>query len=532
MKRLEKPNWQKQQERKKRMWLIGLAIFLLVPVAVGSVYVINKTLAKSAGSGTAIGDTHLATPKTEGNRIFVRQGDSFQKALNQAEPGDTILLQMGITFKGAFKLPKKNGDKFITIRTSARDSQLPPADKRIDPEKYASVLPKLESDVKGMPVISTGRGAHHFRFIGIEFMPTIEGYYDIVKIGETDETEVEDLPHHIEFDRVYLHGSDKYGQRRGIAANGRHIKIINSYISNIKKQGYESQAIAVWATDGPIIIENNYLEAAGMSILFGGADAPLGLTPTDCIVRNNHLNKRPEWKGTDWVVKNMFEIKNGKNFKVQNNLMTNNWVMGQDGTAVLFTVREDSGKDAVVENIDFSNNIIRGASGAVNVYGSEGRGGRNLTIRNNIFTDINGEKWGGSGFFLKATEWDGLIIENNTIIQNGSITNAYGEPVKNFIFRNNIVFNNKYGFFGDSFGSGKRAINRYFPRGLIKNNIIVGGNAADYGSDNFYPTSIRQVGFTDMNNYTLSNNNPYRSRGTDGKQVGADIKLNEVGGNF
>lgn len=521
MKKLEKPNWQKQKERKKIIWLIGLAMLLLVPIGIGSAYVLNKTLAKSSG---ATGDLQLANPEIKGNRIFVRKGDSFQKALNQAKPGDTILLQAGETFKGSFELPNKSGNEFITIRTAAEDSQIPASNKRIDPKKYASVLPKLESNVKGKPAISTAAGSHHYRFIGIEFMPTIEGLYDIVQIGKGDETKIEDLPHHIEFDRVYVHGGDEFGQRRGIAANGRNVKVINSYISNIKRKGEESQAIATWSGDGPIIIENNYLEAAGENILFGGAFGPLKLTPTNCIVRNNHLNKPLEWKKTDWVVKNLFEIKNGKNIKVQNNLMTNNWLMGQDGSAVLFTVREDSSKNAVIEDIEFSNNIVRGSSNAVNVLGGEGKGGRNLVIRNNIFDDINAEKWGGNGFFLKSTDWDGLIIENNTIIQSGNITMAYGEAVRNFVFRNNIIFNNEYGFFGDNLGPGKRAINKYFPRAVIENNIIIGGSASDYGSNNFYPASIRQIGFSDSKNYILGSNSPYINKGVNGNQIGAKLE--------
>lgn len=528
MKRLEKPNWQKQKEQKKYIWLIGFAMLFIVPLAVGSVYILSKTLAKSS---SANGDLHLSAPETKGNKIYVRKGQSFQKALNQANPGDTILLQAGVTFKGSFELPNKGGKEFITIRTSAKDSQLPPANKRIEPKKYVSVLPKLESNIKGKSVITTQAGASYFRFVGIEFKPTIEGLYDIVQIGKGDEKNIEDLPHHIEFDRVYIHGDETHGQRRGIAANGRHIKIINSHIENIKKKGYESAAVGAWATDGPIIIENNYLEAAGMSVLFGGAFGPLKLTPTDCIVRNNHMNKRPEWKGTDWVVKNLFEIKNGKNIKVQNNLMTNNWLMSQNGTAVLFTVRKDSSDNAVIEDIEFSNNIVRGSAAAVNVYGAEAKGGRNLVIRNNLFADINAEKWGGNGSFLLATDWDGLVIENNTIIQTGNITNAYGNPVKNFVFRNNIVFRNEYGFFGDSLGEGKRAINKYFPRGIIEKNIIVGGESSVYGTKNYYPASIRQIGFSDMKNYILPNSNPYRTKGVGGKQVGASIDLDEVGGN-
>ena len=158
--------------------------------------------------------------------------------------------------------------------------------------------------------------------------------------------------------------------------------------------------------------------------------------------------------------------------------MTNNWLMGQDGSAVLFTVREDSGKMAVIEDIEFVNNIVRGTGNAVNVYGDEAGGGRRLAIRNNVFEDVSAKNWGGNGFFLKSTAWENLVIENNTILQDGNITTAYGKPVTGFVFRNNIVFNNAYGFFGDDAGSGKRALDKYFPQAVITNNVIIGAEVS------------------------------------------------------
>src|SRR4051812_17773129 len=45
--------------------------------------------------------------EVSGNTIFVKAGGNFQAALEQAKPGDTILLQSGATFKGSFNLPNK-----------------------------------------------------------------------------------------------------------------------------------------------------------------------------------------------------------------------------------------------------------------------------------------------------------------------------------------------------------------------------------------------------------------------------------------
>lgn len=509
----------------KRLWLVAVAAVLIAAAA---------ALAYDAYSGKIgiIGPQFEIVANGAYQIIKVPPGGNLQAAINRAVSGDTIELQAGAAYKGALKLPNKPGMEFITIRTSAGDAELPPTGTRLDPKRYAAVLPKIVSNVKGAPAIATANGAHHYRFVGVEFGPTIGGLYNIIQLGSTEERSVDELPHHIEFDRVYIHGSPSEGQRRGIAANGRFIKITNSWFSDFKREGEESQAIAVWAADGPIEIVNNYLEAAAESILFGGAESRLGIIPGNAIVRDNWLNKPPEWRGTKWVVKNFLEIKSGRNIKIENNLMTNNWVMAQEGTGVVFRTADDSGKKSFIEDIEFTNNIMRGAGSAVNIFGGEAAGGRRLTIRNNVFEDINSKKWGGRGFFLKPTTWENLIIENNTVIHDGSITLAYAEPIHGFIFRNNIVFNNEYGFFGDGVGSGKAALNRYFPRAVITNNVIVGGSSSDFGGSNFYPSSAGPIGFANSagGDYRLRDDSPYLKKGLNGNQIGANLNPKSVGG--
>ena len=120
------------------------------------------------------------------------------------------------------------------------------------------------------------------------------GHQTLIQMGE-DTTAT--APFDITFDRVYVHGHKYKGQKRGFTLNGARLKILNSYVSDIKAVSADSQAIAGYNGAGPFTIENNYLEAAGENVLFGGADpAVTNLVPSDIVLRRNHLFKPLAWR--------------------------------------------------------------------------------------------------------------------------------------------------------------------------------------------------------------------------------------------
>jgi hypothetical protein len=232
--------------------------------------------------------------------LTVNAGDNLQTALNAAQPGDVVMLAAGATFVGNFILPAKTGTGVITVRSAAADSVLPPAGQRITPA-FASKLPKIQSTNSGA-ALATAAGAHNWRLLCLEFPSTLLGYGEIVRIGEggVPQTALSQVPHDIEVDRVYVHGSPVYGQKRGIALNGKNVTIHNSHISDIKAVGFDAQAIAGWNGPGPFTIENNYLEAAGENFLLGGSDPSIaGLITEYVVFRYNLVSKPVSWQ---WAI--------------------------------------------------------------------------------------------------------------------------------------------------------------------------------------------------------------------------------------
>jgi hypothetical protein len=143
------------------------------------------------------------------------------------------------------------------------------------------------------------------------------------------------VPHHLELDGLVIRGDAAKGQKRAIALNSASTTIRNSDIREIKAVGQDSQAICGWNGPGPFVIENNYLEAAGENVMFGGADPAIrDLVPSDITVRGNYLTKPLEWRepNSPWTVKNLFELKNAQRVLVEWNVFEHNWAAAQAAT--------------------------------------------------------------------------------------------------------------------------------------------------------------------------------------------------------
>jgi hypothetical protein len=510
-----------------------------------------------------IGDISCGT--SNGATIVATTAAEFRTALTTAVYGDTITLTAGANFVGPFTLPVKSGTGCITIRTSAPDSALPAAGARITPA-YASVLPKILAPGANQNAVVAAYGSHNYKFIGIEFMTVNAAAVadSLILIGDGGMTSLTQVPHHYEFDRVYVHAWPTQTLKRGLYLNSASTTVKNSYVSDFKSAGQDTQAILIINGSGPFRITNNYLEASGENLLVGGGDPHIpNMVPSDIEIIHNYFSKpvkwrnpnvgatvpNPEWDGSNWSVKNILELKLGIRVLIDGNIFENCWVNEQIGWAVLFTVRNQSGNApwSEVRDVTFTNNLIRHATRGIEMHGIDIESGtpsqltKRVRVANNLWLDIgypmtsgygNGEGI-GLAYYSDAGVIDDLTVEHNTWFHGGDIFSPGDHgTIKGLglIWRNNIHPHNAYGVKGSNAGVGTSTLDLYFSGYVYTKNVMITNPDPElYPTGNFNAANLAAVGFTNVtdllgtgSNYSLLPTSPYHNAGTDGTDIGVN----------
>jgi hypothetical protein len=509
------------------LWAILVAVSIVPAAALGAVL--------PAPPQTF--DSSYVAPK--GRILNVAAGGNLQAALDTAQLGDTIVLQAGATFTGEFRLPNKTSGSGWIYVVSSKLASLPPPGNRVGPGNAVN-MPKLVSRRVNNSLtnaVSAVKNAHHFRFVGIEFAPgaAITGY-SIITIGYQD-TSPATLPHHIVFDRCYVHGQPTGSNQRGIAMNGAYVAVVDSYIANIQEVATDTQALAAWNTTGPLQIRNNYIEAAAENVMFGGADSrQAALVPTSIEIRDNHFFKPLSLISTNYTVKNLLEFKAARRVLVTGNTFENNPAKSQTGFAVQITPRNSGSSPwTVTSDIAIVDNRFINVGSGLNILGHDNNYPTLLTerilIRDNIVgvTGLNGAD--GRAFQFAGGGSDYTVTHNtviNTALPPTTLASMVGiaqstPKINNFVFTNNLATLTHYGFFGSGVGQGTRALNANFTNWTFSKNVLVGVPAGYYPAGNFFPATLAAVGFVNYTggNYALAASSPYSNAGTDGTNIGA-----------
>ncbi len=487
-----------------------------------------------------------AVVQSTGKVLHVPAGGDLQAALHRAQPGDVITLAPGATYRGPFAAPKKAGDLWITVRTGAPDSALGPAGRRISPAQ-SQLMPKLIAGSGS--VLALAPGAHHYRFIGLEISPAPGTFLYNVVSPASEARQDADQPHHIIFDRCYLHGDPAKGSRRGIALNGRHMAVIHSYLSDFKEAGADSQAIAGWNGAGPFKILDNFLEGAAENMIFGGGDPAIsGLVPSDIEIRGNTFGKDAAWnprgKAADaprWTLKNLFELKNARRVLIEGNEFRDYlW-----GPAIVVTPRNQSGTApwSTVEDVTIRHNVIHGVWYVMTVSGSDeyhpSRPTARVLFEHNLAYDLSDPRAGDTNpkTIIVNQAPDHLVIRRNTLLTNPGLgsslfvfANAQLRKGQGFVFRDNIAHVGAYGLGGENPPLGNTPatlLDGHFSSWIFEGNLLIGAQPADrgrYPARQLWEDSLDKVGFADVaaKDFRLSARSRYRM-GADVASISATI---------
>jgi hypothetical protein len=291
-----------------------------------------------------------------GQRCDFRNAD-LQKAFDSAHPGDTLFLQAGFTYQGAFIFRRKGEAGRPIIVTSSRAAWLPGPYSRITPSDLPNI-PMLVTADRNRPALSgaldsSGNPPSHWHFIGVGFAAATNVRFDnsiihTAGMGVNDWTirgEAE-LPDGLVFDRIYITGKldDSLVIQNAIRINGKNSVLKNSYVHPIFCGGIECHALSTTTHPGPMEVTNNFLSAASIPIFAGGTTPDYeGAVQKNLSVRFNYLFRPLKWWSNPGNPQRAHFLANGSKMGCTKNLME---FKGLDGGLVEYNVHENIWADS------------------------------------------------------------------------------------------------------------------------------------------------------------------------------------------
>ena len=442
-----------------------------------------------------------------------------------------------------------------------------------------NVLAKIEFQGRGGngPVV-IAPGANHYRLIGLEVTRAASPAVIYHLIGPKNAP-----ADHLIFDRRWIHGTPQSETVRGVMLSHiRYGAVIDSYLSDfhcIARTGscVDSQAVAGGSGDdpmGPYKIVNNFLEAAAESIELGGSAATQ--TPMDIEIRHNYMFKPMIWMkgqpgfvggpdGNPFIVKNHFELKNAVRVLFEGNVLENVWGgFSQVGFSILLGPKNQAiGPSNVcpscqVTDVTIRDCIISHVGGAFQIgnglsaNGGAAKDGGRYSIHDVVVDDIQSDFYNGRGIFAQISTVPGVTqavplhdvsIDHVTAFPSRLLFNIGGplnDPRMSHLSITNSIFlagdravTSTGGGVDRNCSGGPRsktmeiALASCFTSYNFQNNVIIGGGGG-WPKSTSTPSKPADVGFASAKEgsggeYRLAASSKFKQKGSDGKDVGADL---------
>lgn len=429
----------------------------------------------------------LATefPVNTGRVLTVNSNEEFDVAVKSALPGSQILLSSSVRF-GPLVIPDAKVGLTIgpTGETVAVESRLG------------------GPDLLEQPALTIGIHCSDIIIERLNFCSTNESreeiQYTLVRCGYTADNRREartasELPNRIAFLSCSFTGTENGNTRIGLVGNARHLTVRHCTFVDIHEVREDSQGILINNTPGPVHIEGCYIEAAGENILLGGAVPSIpGVQLGDLTCINNVLAKPLSWKQGPWACKNLFELKGCARGYIARNRMTGNWPSAQDGTAVLFTVRDGS----QISDILFENNVVSNVASGILITPTDDLGEtlehqitNRITLRRNLW--LVGFHEGAGGRVYDLNSFDGrpigsLTIDGDRWVHAGPTKRScilfQGLPhsVGHFTMKNCMGTAGDYGIIGAGTAIGSESLLKFTRTAELSGNVFIGADQLAY----------------------------------------------------
>ncbi len=220
----------------------------------------------------------------------------------------------------------------------------------------------------GKPALVVRPGTHH---VFVENLVCTSDYRsEVVQLGDATAAQntVDLVPSLIDLWNVTV---PTHRGKRGFAVHATDAHLKNCSALDVYDPGAaDSQGVWIHNTPGFIRVSGGTFEAGSENIMIGGDSVKIpGNTPSNITIDGVTLRKPLSWRtdGVNRAVKNLFEVKAGRNVTLRNSILDGSWTAAQTGWAIVITPKNGNLVDGVVVD----NCIVRNVGGLVQLMGRD-----------------------------------------------------------------------------------------------------------------------------------------------------------------